>query len=242
MNSGQALPMVVGMATMPTRLASLRLALERLLPQVDRLYLYLDGHDEVPAFAQKNSKLIPIFRGMTPHLHGAGKFLGLLHEKSPCLYAGVDDDILYPHDYLHRLRSALALAESPTMAGYHGVILHDMLESYRRDRTVFAFKDPLAEPTPVDVLGSGTVMFHTAHFSFDVRHWSEINMTDLQLAIEARRAGVSMRCLPRVAGYLQPIAVQQPDSIYANLLKDDSRQTRLAQTLQSLGRRVERRD
>ena len=79
-------------------------------------------------------------------------------------------------------------------------------------------------------------MFCTLDLSFDVRTWQEINATDLQLAIEARRAGVSMRCLPTVAGYLQPIAVQQPDSIYANLLKDDSRQTQLARALPVLRR------
>lgn len=115
--------------------------------------------------------------------------------------------------------------------GYHGVHLYETVDSYRRDRQVYAFKDALNEASVVDVLGSGTIMFCTLDLSFDVRTWQEINVTDLQLAIEARRAGVSMRCLPRVAGYLQPIAVQQPDSIYANLLKDDSRQTLLARAL-----------
>ena len=231
-----SLPVIVGMATMPTRAGSLPLALENLLPQADRIYLYLDGHAEVPTIARRNPRIIPLFRGKTPHVHGAGKFLGLLHETSPCFYAGVDDDILYPEDYLATLRGALARAELPTVVGYHGVVLHETVESYRRDRQVFAFKDALTEASPVDVLGSGTVMFLTADLKFDVTAWPETNITDLQLAMEARRAGMAMRCLPRAANYLQPIAVQQADSIYTKLLKDDSRQTQLAQTLQALGR------
>ena len=236
MSRPESVPVILGMATMPTRAESLPRALENLLPQADRIYLYLDGHAEVPTIARGNPRIISLFCDQTPHVHSAGKFLGLLHEAGPCFYAGVDDDIVYPRDYLATLRGALVGAESPTAVGYHGVILHEAVESYRRDRQVFAFKDGLAEASPVDVLGSGTIMFCSADLKFDVRTWPETNMTDLQLAMEARRAGVGMRCLPRAAGYLQPIAVQQADSIYTKLLKDDSRQTQLARTLQALGR------
>lgn len=232
-----SLPLVVGMATMPTRAQSLPLALNSLLPQVDRLYLYLDGHTEIPAIARENSKITLLSSHMTPNLHGAGKFLGLLHEAEPCLFAGADDDIVYPSDYLHRMREELLRCESPVAVGFHGVVLHQTMESYRRDRQVFAFGDALEAGCAVDVLGSGTILFNTAQLRFDVRAWPEINMTDLQLALEARWAGVRLRCLPRSACYLQPTAVQQEDSIYAGLLKDESRQTRVAQQLIAMKRR-----
>jgi hypothetical protein len=53
---------VAGLATMPSRAASFPVAFRSIVHQVDRLYLYLDGHQEVPEVARSDRRVIPIFR------------------------------------------------------------------------------------------------------------------------------------------------------------------------------------
>ena len=50
---------VAGMATMPSRAATFPLAFASLIRQVDRLYLYLDGHAECPAPARGDPRVVP---------------------------------------------------------------------------------------------------------------------------------------------------------------------------------------
>jgi hypothetical protein len=71
-------PVVGGMATMPTRADTFAPAFKSIMPQLDRLYLYLDGHEEIPEPARHAPRVIPIFAHTAPGLHGNGKFLGLL--------------------------------------------------------------------------------------------------------------------------------------------------------------------
>ena len=53
---------VAGLATMPSRASTFPVAFRSIVHQVDRLYLYLDGHQEVPEVARSDSRVIPIFR------------------------------------------------------------------------------------------------------------------------------------------------------------------------------------
>ena len=91
---------VAGMATMPSRAKTFPKAFLGIINQVDRLYLYLDGHAEVPECTHGDPRVVPIFASEQPGLGGDGKYLGLLQESQPCFYVGVDDDIVYPPDYV----------------------------------------------------------------------------------------------------------------------------------------------
>jgi hypothetical protein len=227
---------VAGMATMPSRAATFPLALNSIIQQVDRLYLYLDGHSEIPDLVKNDSRVVPILSSEAPGFASDGKFLGLGREFQPCLYLGVDDDIEYPPDYVVTLHNALRAANGPAVVGYHGSILNRAVKSYRSDRTVLFFGHEMSQPRAVDVLGTGTVMFDTAHLNFDVRTWSCVNKNDLFFAIEATKAGVPLICLPRDANYLRPLATAQSDSLYVILTKDDSQETLLANELLEIQR------
>src|SRR5262245_39723919 len=59
---------VAGMATMPSRASTFPVAFRSIVQQVDRLYLYLDGHQEVPEIARNDPRVIPIFSRDEPKL------------------------------------------------------------------------------------------------------------------------------------------------------------------------------
>lgn len=77
------LPIVGGMATMPSRENSLIEALPNILKNVDILYLYLDKYEYVPKFLYKFPK-IKIIENL--NIGVTGKFLGVqMHHKS-CIF------------------------------------------------------------------------------------------------------------------------------------------------------------
>jgi len=216
---------------MPSRAATFPTALASVVPQVDRLYLYLDGHADVPDLAKGDPRIIPILSRDCPNLRAYGKFLPLEIETGAFVYVGVDDDIRYPADYVASLRSGLRGHHDRAVVGYHGAILPRPLVRYTKGRTVFHFAEKLVQQQVVDIVGTGTVMFFTGALRFDFRAWCHVNMADIYLAIEASRARVPCICLQRGDGCLAALAENQPDSCFAALSRDDYRQTLLAQEL-----------
>jgi hypothetical protein len=225
---------VAGMATMPSRSATFPYALRSILRQVDRVYLYLDGHTDIPDVVRGNPRIVITRSQDVPGLRANGKMLGLAREDRACLYVAVDDDIYYPRNFIASLRRALAAFGDTAVVGYHGSILARPLVRYNADRAVFPYTTALDESRPVDVLGTGAVMFSSRALRFDVRSWPFTNMVDLGLAIEAARANVPMICIARKRKSVLMLDGIQRDSIFAALKRDDSRQTELARQLLQL--------
>lgn len=219
---------------MPSRTTTFSSAFNSIIEQVDWLYLYLDGHETVPEPARNHPRVTVFFCQDEPGLGCDGKFLGMRCETEACLYAGVDDDILYPSDFVRRLARELSSREGRAVVGVHGVSLHTTLQSYLTDRDVIFFGNSLHRPQTVDALGTGTLMFDTAQLHFDPGAWSIRNKTDLQLAIEAAKRKLPMVCIPRPEGFLTPSQMGQTDSLYVALQKDDSDHTLLARELQAI--------
>jgi hypothetical protein len=231
---------VAGMATMPSRAATFPIAFRSIVHQVDRLYLYLDGHQQVPEVARIHTHVIPIFSHEEPKLGTAAKFLALIRELETCLFVGVDDDIEYPPNYVTKLHARIKAHRYRVVVGVHGAVLRRPLISYLRDRSVFYLADSLQCELAVDILGTGTMMFDTAVFRFDVRRWPQLNMSDLNVAVEAAKSGLPMICIAREKNFLFPLEVNQPDSAYRALTKDDSRHT--SRALEVLALRAPKKD
>ena len=222
------LPRIGGMATIPSRADSLRKALPTILPHVDRLYVYLDRHDAVPADLAKEPKIVALLPdppGST--LGSSGKLIALRHHPAPCLFFGFDDDILYGPGYVDLLAGALRRYHHRFIVGLHGAIYAADAKSYARSRTVVHFGSPLEHDALVDELGSGTIAFHSALLRPDPTAWAHPNTTDMMLMIEAIRARVPRVAARRPAGLATPVSERQADSIFASTLRDDRLETQL---------------
>ncbi|WP_005037472.1 hypothetical protein [Holophaga foetida] len=224
-NRSDRLPLVGGMATMPSRATSLPRALASVLPQVDRLYLFLDQYDKVPAWLAEHPKIVPLLALDHGRLGSNGKFLGACIHPMACRYFCFDDDILYPDRYVQVLSEALVRRDDRAVVGFHGALFKAPYSSYMRDRTVIHFSQGLDCDMSVDVIGTGTAAFHTGTFSIDSRKWHESNMDDLFFAIEAANRGLPRVLVSRPPGFLVAIEEGQKDSLWHKLKRDDSRQT-----------------
>ena len=214
-----------GMATMPSRAHTARAAVEAVLPQLDRLYLYLDRHAAVPEWLPQSPKVVPLLPARHGSVAGDGKFLGLELHAEPCLFFCFDDDILYPPDYVEWMAAALRRHAFRAVVGVHGQVFRAPHLSYLRDHFVMHFGAACPLDSHVDELGTGTIAFYSEGVRLHPRRWLHHDMADLMVAIEAVRQEVPRIAVRRPKDFLRPLEENQADSIYRKLQGDDRRQT-----------------
>ncbi len=219
---------------MPSRATTAPRAIESILPQVSRLWVFLDRFDTVPDFAEHER--IEVLRSQDlGDLRANGKFLALALDEEACTFFGLDDDVLYPADYCKTLESHLGRWPGAAV-GVHGGLLPPKVTSYAGDLKVLHRRAPRERATEVDLLGSDSVAFRTSTLRFDVRDWPDVNMVDLSFALTGRRRSVPLVTIPRKAYWMNALDENQSDSIWQGVLRDDTRQTELARELVALPR------
>lgn len=228
---GSDLPVIAGMATMPTRAETFGRALTSVLPQVDKLYLFLDKFEQIPALAD-DAKIIVVRSQDVGDLKANGKLYGLSQiQNMPAYYLCVDDDILYPPNFVRQLRRCLVRHNNRGVVGAHGCILHLEVNSYCTDRDGYNRCKRLKRDKEMHVLGTDGVLFRSDALWFDVTKWQRTNMVDLLFAIECEQRGLKRISIKRRKRWIKQLATDQADSIYVQLQKNDQHQTRLANQL-----------
>ena len=192
------LPRIGGMATMPSRFESLRVALPHIVAQVDTLYLYLDKYEKVPPELSAMPKVVALLpEEPASSLATAGKFRGLSLHAGPCLYFCFDDDIIYGDGYVNHLAAALHRHDYRAGVGVHGAVYKLPIRSYVKDRQLLHFSKALSFDVVFDELGTGTIAFHSSALRIKPDGWLNPNMADLQLMIDAVRQKTQRICVMR---------------------------------------------
>ncbi len=224
-------PMVcAGMSTTPRSGATFWQALKSLLPQVDRLYLFLDRFEHSPRL--DHEKIVILTSEYFGDLRSNGKLLGLSMTSPGTYYFTVNDDIHYPADYCQRMIDHLQSRGHSVAVGVDGARLPtDGFNSYRADRTDIHLSSSLPLPVAIDVLGSGTTAFNTSALNFDVRAWRTRGMVDLSFACLAERMGVPRELIAREENWLEYLDVKPESSMERRMIQDDAVLTSLAREL-----------
>ena len=220
---------IAGMATMPSRLESFEFALNSILPQIDHLFLFLDRF-ETP-YISGDPKVTVLTSDAFGDLRANGKLMGLNMTGPSGYYFCVDDDIIYPSDYVQRMLQFLNSNGNNIVAANHASTLLPDFNNYLTDRAILHRSQALARASRVHVAGTCTAAFHTGILQFDVRGWHTTNMVDLNFALECKNRSIPIVSMPREDGWIKCISEHQPDSIFAALKKDDAVQTQLARQL-----------
>lgn len=231
---GRRLPRVATIATMPSRLETFSKVFPAVHAQVDHMYVYLDGFEEVPEFLQQADRVSVYRAEQVGDLHASSRYLCVRELGEPSIVISVDDDIIYPPDYVEQLVAALDQVNGRAVVGVHGRVFLPPHRSYARDVWCSAFFSKSAEMRHMHELGAGTCCFRSDVLDIDPRIWKRYNMEDIYLAIEAQRRGLPRLSIPRALNWLRPYAENQPDSLWLKAQKDDSEQTKLMRVLLSL--------
>ncbi|MBC55949.1 MAG: hypothetical protein CL814_03335 [Confluentimicrobium sp.] len=200
---------IANMATYPPRRAAFLRAVAAVAPQVDQLNLVLNEYDAIPRELAGFGNVTAVIPD--EDLKDVGKFLP---DSSAAEHVfTMDDDILYPADYVATTLSRLAaLRHKRVLAGYHGSLYRgwprlaarlgirpNRIAAHRRQ---FRFRDGLAAPVVVDQLGSGVSVMRGCDFPpFDFMKGSQ-GFVDVRLARWCHEHGILPVCLPRAAGWL----------------------------------------
>lgn len=196
---------VCGLASIPSRADALERVVEALKPQVDHLFVYLNGFSDVPGFLFRGG--ITVFRSQDfGDYRDNSKFFGLPLLDEDVYFLSVDDDIDYPPDYVATLVDKVEKSRRRALVGVHGAIYGAGSKMFV-DRAVFHFKDAVDIDLPVSVLGTGTLAFHTSAFSFDSLAFDEVGMADLVVASLSRAQEIPSLVVSRPAGWLSAIEV-----------------------------------
>jgi GT2 family glycosyltransferase len=231
-----SLPIIGGICSIPGRLEPFHNVVNRVLPQLDQLHVYLDKYDQIPSFLQSDKITVYRSQDYDVDLRDNAKFLAYdrLKKAHPegFYYFTLDDDIRYPPDYVHHLRCGIEDYDRKAVVGVHGVVLEEEPRDYFKNRYIFHFqRDELFEPKLVNNLGTGTIAFWSGAFdTINPLQWGAGGMLDIELSIHAYRAGVPMVCLQRHANWLSAIDLPKED---IPLFKEFSAKTdRIATRLQ----------
>lgn len=220
-----------GMATIPERVDALEIVVASLLPQVDRLGVYLNGWDEVPPFL-KHEKIVVARSQDNGDMGDAGKFFWVDGHEG--VYFTCDDDIRYPSDYVARTLAKLRQYGFQAVVGWHGSVIKAPFHDYYNSecRRVFSFESGRPWDTPVHLLGTGCLAFHVS--TIKVRHadFKEANMADVFFALLAQKQRVPLIVVEHAKGDLTAIESAQQSSINGDSRRNtgSEKNTRARQT------------
>lgn len=200
-------PVMVGIASIPGRERALEQTLAALAPQVDQIFLSLNGHAVAPRFVRQAPNVTATLR--EPNGGDAEKFAAV--DNWDGWVVTCDDDVLYPPDYVSTLIAGIERHGRRHMAGFHGgrTLGFNGRAQAATHKQIRCLGELAADDLDVNVLGTGALGFHTAH----VPVWRDVfrtpNMADVYMATHARTLGIPMVALAHEAGWMQ--ALPTPD-------------------------------
>lgn len=192
----------INMATVPERLSAALKAINSLYDQTPLIRLYLNNFKDIPQ-EFKDDK-ISIAQGKD--LKSSGK---LFWAKTPNEhYFCVDDDILYPSDYIKYSLAKLREYNDNVIISYHGRKFdkNKKIQNYFTDRLqYFNFKNAVMKDTPVEVIGNGVSCWNTNNIQIDLDKFRYLYMDDILVSGQAAAQGKNRIVVAHKAGYLKPI-------------------------------------
>lgn len=221
---------VASLASIPSRVDSLRSVVDVILPQVDELYVFLNDYDDIPDFLDANG--VHVYRSQSyADLGDVGKFFASLFLDKNTYHLTIDDDIVYPDDYVRTMCDNVDLFDRNAIVTMHGrVFLETPVSSYYRARVdSFRCSNDHSRNKYLHIPGTGVMAYHTSLVQFDISDFSHINMSDIYVGVKAQRL-----CIPIVGVAHKAMMSFKTDpacSIYSQCRRDDSIQTQIVNSL-----------
>lgn len=219
---------------MASRADTFREVVAAIRPQVDHLFVYLDGYAEAPGFLRGLEGVTVRHAEEHGNLHASSRFLALRELAQPSIVISVDDDIAYPPDYVEVLVENLEEYGGRAVVGVHGRTFLPPHRSYIRDARCFHFTAEVEQPIFVHELGTATCAFASNVFAPDPRGWRRNDMDDIVLAIDAQRRGIARVVVAREANWLTALDEDQADSLWVRAQEDAAEQTWMMHALLAL--------
>ncbi len=195
------------LATIPDRVDLLKQTVESLVPQVNRLFVALNGHKIVPGFLEH--KKISIYK-LDNTKGDAAKFYNL--KSSEGYIFTCDDDLLYPEDYCKVMISKLREHDNRVILTNHGRIMEPkpVTNSYtdrkggsRNPDSKFHCCLDAPREAYLDIGGTGVMAWHSDYFFPDYDKITIPNMADIWVCKFAKEQNCKILHNPHREGWIQ---------------------------------------
>lgn len=195
-----------GMATFKGRIDIISDAIRSLAPQIDQLFIYCNDEESYNALKNypKNVK-----KYLGENITDRGKFCFCeWYKGNDIVYFTVDDDLIYPIDYVKKTLMGLRRHDYKTIVGHHGKkFMGDHLINYYADlspeqkKFSYVFDRIINDDYPVDLLGTGCMAFNIKYFTPDELIYDI--MTDIEICCMAKRLDKKMVVLKHGHEWIQ---------------------------------------
>jgi len=188
-------------ASLRTRRRGLQMVCKRILSQVDKLQVYLNYRNHVPYFLRRESKVEVLTAEDFGDMKDAGKFMWA--DKVEGYHFTLDDDMIYPWDYVRRMIDKIEQYDRKAIVGVHGASFTTTTPTkYYCDRFVFSYCEEVPQDIIVHILGTGTMAYHADTIQFNILDFPVGNMSDIWAALKAQRKQVPMVCIDRTKDWI----------------------------------------
>lgn len=200
------------MAAVPWREDLLQRVVESLLPQVDRLNIYLNEWKEIPGFL-KHSKINAVMsQNEVGDLGDKGKFYWC--EKITGFHLTVDDDILYPENYVEQLLHGLSRYPK-SVVSYDGTILN-YPEFKKRNNSGTNFSKRCRKDIRVALIGTGFLAYNADELQIRLDNFKSHYWADGWFSLQARKANFRCIVLRHKQDWLRSILKDSTDTLSMN--------------------------
>lgn len=216
---------------------SLQKTILSLIHQVDHIYMYLNDYTSVPNWLVKLDveprARITVALGINAfgNIMDNGKAYFL--DRIRGYHFTCDDDLIYPVDYVQKMILTLLHYDRKVVVGVHGINMtvdfasNDSLRYYDlKSRNVTVFSRKLDYEYQADILGTGTVAYHTDLLpNLKYEDFPVPGMMDIWLGIYAKDRSIPMIVVSREKNWIHE--EKAAISIYSTGVRNDTVQTRL---------------
>ncbi len=197
------------MATFPTRELIIAQAVESLLPQVDKLVIWVNDEMELPQICYHEK--VELYWGKDVlgfDIGCAGKF-AFAFEWDGYIFT-VDDDIIYPSDYVERSIAKIEEYERKCVLSWHGRQTSLPITVYRSAKDMIkncSFQQNVEEDTECHIIGTGVMFFHASTIvpKYDFMEMRHTNVSDIHFAQSMDMRGIKTIVAAHDRGWLKAL-------------------------------------
>lgn len=214
------------MATIPGREEALRETVASLIGQVDVLFIYANNYRYVPEFLNHAKIRVFLSSDYLGDLGDSGKFFNSHTIKG--YHFTVDDDIIYPEDYVSKSIEAIEKHKRKFVISHHGRIFNELpVHNYYHCHTAaFSCFKSVAKDIFTHIIGTGVSVFHTNTLQISLEAFEAPNMADIWFSKFCQENNIPRLILKHPAGWIkQSTKVDKYKSIFHSSHDNCTRQT-----------------
>lgn len=211
---------IAHIASIPSRVESLRQCVQAIYPQVDKVYVMLNGYSEVPSFLRELPKVQA--EVLDNSLGDSAKFLHVSDDDGWCVV--LDDDLVPNRNYVEYLKRGWE--KHGGAVSLHGRTYKYPVGRFRKSYTAnYRCLGSVESDTGVNLIGTGCLFFDNHEIQLDLSVFEHKFMADVLFSRFCYTRGIPMTVLKHRAG--QFLRYVKPETTIWSMTGHDEIQTQI---------------